>query len=50
MLISVGSLSAAIEHQFNIARVKQVLIISGGEVLNDNEQKLYRLSAGRVRK
>ncbi len=44
----VGSLVTAIEHYFNIDRQKQILLISGGEILADYTQKLYRLSAGRV--
>ena len=43
----VGSLSAAIEHYFNIEKHRQILLISGGEILSDHTQKLYRLSAGR---
>ena len=45
---SVGLLANAIEHHFSIEKQKQILLISGGEILNDNTQKLYRLSAGRV--
>ena len=44
----VGSLVTAIEHYFNIDKQKQILLISGGEILADYTQKLYRLSAGRV--
>ncbi len=44
----VGTLASAIEQQYNISKLKQILLISGGEILDDNEQKLYRLSAGRV--
>jgi hypothetical protein len=45
---SVGTLVNAIEAYFKIAKNKQILLISGGEVLDDLQQKLYRLSAGRV--
>lgn len=46
--LSVSSLITAIEHNFKIDKSKQILLISGGEVLDDYTQKLYRLSAGRV--
>jgi hypothetical protein len=46
-LPSVGSLISAIEAHFKIEKTKQILLIGGGEVLEDGQQKLYRLSAGR---
>jgi hypothetical protein len=44
----IGSLSLAIEKSFQVQLKNQVLLISGGEILNDPNQKLYHLSAGRV--
>lgn len=42
----IGSLANAIETAFKIQKPNQILLIGGGEVLDDYKQKLYRLSAG----
>lgn len=45
---NVGSLSMKIESQFKIDKSKQILLISGGEVLDDYQRKFYGFGFGCV--
>lgn len=46
---NVGSLVNKIESQFKIDKSKQILLISGGEVLDDYQRKFYGYGFGCVR-
>ena len=41
-----GSLATAIEKEFRIERSRQILLISGGEVLEDYQRKFYGFGFG----
>ena len=43
---NVGSLASAIEKQFRIEKSKQILLVSGGEVLEDYQRKFYGFGFG----
>ena len=45
---NVGSLANKIESQFKIEKAKQILLISGGEVLDDFSRKFYGYGFGCV--
>ncbi|CAF0759074.1 unnamed protein product [Brachionus calyciflorus] len=43
---NVGSLATAIERQFKLEKSKQILLISGGEVLDDYQRKFFGFGFG----
>nr|AWV66629.1 RB1-inducible coiled-coil protein 1 [Brachionus rotundiformis] len=43
---NVGSLATVIEKQFKIEKSKQIMLISGGEVLDDHQRKFYGFGFG----
>ena len=45
---NVGSLVSAIEKQFRIEKTKQILLVSGGEVLEDHQRKFFGFGFGCV--
>lgn len=45
---NVGALANQIESQFKIEKNKQILLISGGEVLDDQQRKFYGFGFGCV--